>query len=65
LNLLPSKFIALAELLPDHARVTSDGLYRAVDIFLKVRTQNLIPSITLSINDFASIISTKIQSLSL
>lgn len=35
-NLLPSKFIALAELLPDHARVTSDGLYRAVDIFLKV-----------------------------
>ncbi|KAK3194002.1 hypothetical protein Dsin_025312 [Dipteronia sinensis] len=35
-NLLPSKFIALAELLPDHARIVSDGLYRAVDIFLKV-----------------------------
>lgn len=35
-NLSPSKFIALAELLPDHARVVSDGLYRAVDIFLKV-----------------------------
>ncbi|XP_073221734.1 BTB/POZ domain-containing protein At1g03010-like isoform X2 [Cicer arietinum] len=35
-NLLPSKFIALAELLPDHARISSDGLYRAVDIFLKV-----------------------------
>ncbi|OWM87213.1 hypothetical protein CDL15_Pgr010245 [Punica granatum] len=35
-NLLQSKFIALAELLPDHARVVSDGLYRAVDIFLKV-----------------------------
>ncbi|KAI5599355.1 hypothetical protein POPTR_002G209700v4 [Populus trichocarpa] len=35
-NLLPSKFIALAELLPDHARTVSDGLYRAVDIFLKV-----------------------------
>lgn len=35
LNLLPSKFIALVELLPDHARVVSDGLYRAVDIFLK------------------------------
>ncbi|GLU07434.1 hypothetical protein SLE2022_243940 [Rubroshorea leprosula] len=35
-NLLPSKFIALAELLPDHARIISDGLYRAVDIFLKV-----------------------------
>ncbi|XVE73264.1 hypothetical protein DITRI_Ditri11bG0103200 [Diplodiscus trichospermus] len=35
-NLLPSKFIALAELLPDHARIVSDGLYRAADIFLKV-----------------------------
>ncbi|KAK7259419.1 hypothetical protein RIF29_25026 [Crotalaria pallida] len=35
-NLMPSKFIALAELLPDHARIISDGLYRAVDIFLKV-----------------------------
>ncbi|KAI9110568.1 hypothetical protein K1719_018434 [Acacia pycnantha] len=35
-NILPSKFIALAELLPDHARIVSDGLYRAVDIFLKV-----------------------------
>lgn len=35
-NLMPSKFIALAELLPDHARIVSDGLYRAVDIFLKV-----------------------------
>lgn len=39
-NLLPSKFIALAELLPDHARISSDGLYRAVDIFLKVRILN-------------------------
>lgn len=35
-SLPPSKFIALAELLPDHARVVCDGLYRAVDIFLKV-----------------------------
>ncbi|KAM6541013.1 hypothetical protein CsatB_005460 [Cannabis sativa] len=35
-NLMPTKFIALAELLPDHARIVSDGLYRAVDIFLKV-----------------------------
>ncbi|XP_020212918.1 BTB/POZ domain-containing protein At1g03010 isoform X2 [Cajanus cajan] len=35
-NLLPSKFTALSELLPDHARIVSDGLYRAVDIFLKV-----------------------------
>lgn len=36
-NLTPSKFITLAELLPDHARIVHDGLYRAVDIFLKVR----------------------------
>ncbi|MBA0553659.1 hypothetical protein Golob_012821, partial [Gossypium lobatum] len=35
-NLSPSKFIALAELLPDHARIISDALYRSVDIFLKV-----------------------------
>ncbi|URE32357.1 BTB POZ domain-containing protein, partial [Musa troglodytarum] len=35
-NLTPSKFIALAELLPHHARVVNDGLYRAADIFLKV-----------------------------
>ncbi|PON57161.1 Voltage dependent potassium channel [Parasponia andersonii] len=35
-NLMPTKFIALTELLPDHARIVSDGLYRAVDIFLKV-----------------------------
>uniref|UniRef100_A0A1J3D0L0 BTB/POZ domain-containing protein SETH6 n=1 Tax=Noccaea caerulescens TaxID=107243 RepID=A0A1J3D0L0_NOCCA len=35
-NLPPFKFIALAELLPDHARVVCDGLYRAIDIFLKV-----------------------------
>lgn len=35
-NLTPSKFIALSELLPDHARIVNDGLYRAVDIFLKV-----------------------------
>jgi len=35
-NLTASKFIALAELLPDHARIVYDGLYRAVDTFLKV-----------------------------
>jgi hypothetical protein len=55
LNLLPSKFIALAELLPDHARVTSDGLYRAVDIFLKVRTRNLIPSIANTMKNFINL----------
>lgn len=41
-NLTPSKFTALAELLPDHARLVDDGLYRAVDIFLKVRVLILI-----------------------
>ncbi|KAK4357286.1 hypothetical protein RND71_022896 [Anisodus tanguticus] len=38
-NLTPSKYIALAELLPDHARLVYDGLYRAVDIFLKKLSQ--------------------------
>uniref|UniRef100_A0A0E0D0F6 NPH3 domain-containing protein n=1 Tax=Oryza meridionalis TaxID=40149 RepID=A0A0E0D0F6_9ORYZ len=41
-NLLPSKFISLAELLPDHARLVTDGLYRAVDIFLKASKQSYI-----------------------
>ncbi|EFJ15221.1 hypothetical protein SELMODRAFT_228979 [Selaginella moellendorffii] len=34
-NLKVSKFIALAEVLPEHSRMVEDGLYRAVDIFLK------------------------------
>ncbi|KZV32371.1 BTB/POZ domain-containing protein-like [Dorcoceras hygrometricum] len=34
-NLTPSKFIALMELLPGHARMVHDGLYRAADMFLK------------------------------
>lgn len=42
-NLSPSKFIALAELLPDHARAANDGLYRAVDIFLKVHIFHFLP----------------------
>ncbi|KAJ4832537.1 hypothetical protein Tsubulata_000098 [Turnera subulata] len=29
------KFIALIEILPDYARVIDDGLYRAIDIYLK------------------------------
>lgn len=31
------KFVAMIEVLPDYARVIDDGLYRAVDIYLKVR----------------------------
>lgn len=30
------KFIAMIEVLPDYARVIDDGLYRAIDIYLKV-----------------------------
>ncbi|VVA14466.1 PREDICTED: BTB/POZ [Prunus dulcis] len=32
------KFIAMIEILPDYARVIDDGLYRAVDIYLKVHS---------------------------
>ncbi|KAD3338199.1 hypothetical protein E3N88_33720 [Mikania micrantha] len=39
-NLPASKFISLAELLPDHARLVNDGLYRAVDIYLKFTRSN-------------------------
>lgn len=35
------KFIALIEILPDYARVIDDGLYRAVDIYLKVNLLGL------------------------
>lgn len=34
-NLNVSKFISLAELLPEQSRVKEDGMYRAIDIFLK------------------------------
>jgi hypothetical protein len=36
-NLKPAKFCELALSLPDHARIYDDGVYRAVDIYLKVR----------------------------
>ncbi|KAF8020809.1 hypothetical protein BT93_G1284 [Corymbia citriodora subsp. variegata] len=34
-NLSVSRFINLAELVPEQARVTEDGMYRAIDIYLK------------------------------
>ncbi|KAB1998512.1 hypothetical protein ES319_D12G094300v1 [Gossypium barbadense] len=34
-NLPISKFIGLAELIPEQSRVTEDGMYRAIDIYLK------------------------------
>ena len=35
-NLSITKFQVLAELLPENARMCHDGLYRAIDIYLKV-----------------------------
>jgi hypothetical protein len=35
-NLKLAKFVSLAEILPEYARVVDDGLYRAIDIYLKV-----------------------------
>jgi hypothetical protein len=35
-NLKASKFQALAEALPSYSRTSHDGLYRAIDIYLKV-----------------------------
>lgn len=35
-NLSVSKFISLGELVPEQSRVTEDGMYRAIDIYLKV-----------------------------
>ncbi|KAL5556831.1 hypothetical protein UlMin_039067 [Ulmus minor] len=34
-NLSVPKFIGLAELVPEQSRVTEDGMYRAIDIYLK------------------------------
>ncbi|KAG6605203.1 BTB/POZ domain-containing protein SR1IP1, partial [Cucurbita argyrosperma subsp. sororia] len=34
-NLSVSKFINIAELIPEQSRVTEDGMYRAIDIYLK------------------------------
>lgn len=35
-NVSVSKFIGIAELVPEQSRATEDGMYRAVDIYLKV-----------------------------
>ncbi|KAI3747863.1 hypothetical protein L6452_10565 [Arctium lappa] len=34
-NLMASKFISFAECVPEDTRVTEDGMYRAIDIYLK------------------------------
>ncbi|CAA0290139.1 unnamed protein product [Arabidopsis thaliana] len=36
-DLTLSEFISLVEALPNHARVTEDGLYRAIDTYLKAK----------------------------
>ena len=43
-NLKPAKFCELALLLPDHARIYDDGVYRAVDIYLKVTSSLFLTS---------------------
>lgn len=37
-NLSVSKFINIAELIPEQSRITEDGMYRSIDIYLKVCT---------------------------
>jgi hypothetical protein len=37
-NLSVSRFNSLAELIPEQSRVTEDGMYRAIDIYLKVHS---------------------------
>jgi hypothetical protein len=38
-NLNLAEFVALAGALPSHSRATDDGLYRAIDTYLKVSSQ--------------------------
>jgi hypothetical protein len=45
-NLKPAKFCELALALPDHARIYDDGVYRAVDVYLKVRA---LPNLTATV----------------
>lgn len=35
-NLTVSKFISVAKLIPEQSRTTEDGMYRAIDIYMKV-----------------------------
>ena len=50
-NLSITKFQVLAELLPENARTCHDGLYRAIDIYLKV-TSTFSPHFPISHNFF-------------
>lgn len=41
-NLSVAKFISLAELIPEQSRITEDGMYRAIDIYLKVHYEQFL-----------------------
>lgn len=43
-NLPVPKFVSLAELIPEKSRPTEDGMYRAIDIYLKVRSLSVCNS---------------------
>ncbi|VAI21688.1 unnamed protein product [Triticum turgidum subsp. durum] len=43
-NLKPAKFCELALAMPDHARIYDDGVYRAVDIYLKCH-DDVVPAV--------------------
>ena len=40
-NLKPGIFQSLADSVPNYARLYDDGLYRAIDVFLKVCSESL------------------------
>jgi hypothetical protein len=48
-HLRASRFLALAESLPEYARESDDGLYRAIDIYLEVLPLCLYISVCLSV----------------
>ncbi|PIA41693.1 hypothetical protein AQUCO_02200252v1 [Aquilegia coerulea] len=46
INLKLPKFLSLAEAVPDYARPLDDGLYRGIDIYLKVKHHNFHNSLS-------------------
>lgn len=48
-NVSVSKFINLAELIPEQSRATEDGMYRAIDIYLKVKKLSHNPTFHLKL----------------
>ncbi|CAN0915434.1 BTB/POZ domain-containing protein At5g48800 [Linum grandiflorum] len=56
-NLKLSKFILIAETLPSHARTLHDGLYRAIDIYLKVSNQHNVMGVRVKSKGFSLVCS--------